>query len=77
MDAKKSLWVGSVLLFAVSGAAPPPVRADAATRLACSNGPPPATFPCVLCNQPGRFPVSGAVDLPMGFTSSKIVSRAL
>lgn len=77
MDAKKSLWVGSVLLFAVLAGAPPPARADAAIRLACSDCPPAATFPCVTGNQPLRFPVSGAVDLPIGFTSSKIVSLGL
>ena len=77
MDAKKSLWVGSVLRFAELAAAPLPVRAGAAIRLTCSHCPPAATFPCVMGYQPGRFPVSGAVDLPMGFTSSKIVSLAL
>lgn len=76
MDAKKSLWVGSVLLFAVLSAAPSPVHGDAPIRLACADLPPAATFPCVMSCQPGRFPASGAVGLPPGFTSPKIVSLA-
>ena len=125
MDPKKSLALGSVLLFAVMAAAPPGARADAAIRLTYANFPPAATFPCVqmehwakevekrtggkvkvqtfpggtllaaknildgvvsgladignfaMSYQPGRFPVSEAVDLPLGFTSAKVASLTL
>jgi TRAP-type C4-dicarboxylate transport system substrate-binding protein len=125
MDAKKSLWFGSFLLFAAMAVTPPPVRADAVIKLTYANFPPAATFPCVqmehwakevekrtggkvkvqtfpggtllaaknildgvisgladignfaMSYQPGRFPVSEAVDLPLGFTSSKVASLTL